>query len=49
VPFLGHVISPEGMAMDPGKVVMSWIGSCQNLFIKYEVFLAWEAIIEGLF
>jgi hypothetical protein len=26
VPFLGHVVSPEGIAMDPGKVkdVLEW-------------------------
>jgi hypothetical protein len=29
--------------------VMSWIGSCQNLFTKCEVFLVWQDIIEGLF
>jgi hypothetical protein len=44
VPFLGHVISPEGITMDSGMVkdVLDW-------FSKYEVLLVWLAIIKGSF
>jgi hypothetical protein len=28
---------------------MSWIGSCQSLFTKCEIFLVWLAIIDGSF
>jgi hypothetical protein len=41
VPFLGHVISPEGMAVDLDKGEMSWIRSSQSLFTKCEVSLVW--------
>jgi hypothetical protein len=45
VPFLGNVVSAEGIAVDPGKVkeVLEW------KLPRYEVSLDWLAIIEDSF
>jgi hypothetical protein len=47
VPFLGHVVSPEGTAVDPGKVkeVLEW--KPPTTVSKYEVSVDWLAIIDG--
>jgi hypothetical protein len=49
VPFLGHVISPEGITVDPDKVkeVLDWKQPTSCLM--YQVSLCWLAIIEGSF
>jgi hypothetical protein len=49
VSFLGHVISLEGIVVNPDKVrdVLDW--KPQSLCTKCEAFLVWWAIIEGSF
>jgi hypothetical protein len=49
VSFLGHVISSEGIVVDPSKVqdVLDW--KPLSLFTKCEAFLVWPDIIEGSF
>jgi hypothetical protein len=46
VPFLGHVVSPEGITVDLGKVREAWIGHHQCLCPMCEVSSGWLAIIE---
>jgi hypothetical protein len=46
VPFLGHVVSPEGITVDLGKVREAWIGRHQCLCPMCEVSSGWLAIIE---
>jgi hypothetical protein len=47
VSFLGHMISPEGITVDPGKVkdVLDW--KSLTSVTKCAVFLGWLATIEG--
>ena len=44
VPFLGHVLSVEGVAVDPGKVRDIMIGNHQPLSTKFAVSLEWRDI-----
>ena len=37
VPFLGHVISAEGIYVDPARYKMYWIGKLQLQFLKSAV------------
>jgi hypothetical protein len=49
VPLLGHVISPKGIVVDPGKVcdVLNW--KHQNMFIKCEVFFFRRLLLKVYF
>lgn len=49
VMFLGHIISREGIKVDPAKVeaVNSWVRP-KNVS-KFRCLFAWQGIIEGLF
>jgi hypothetical protein len=49
VPLLGHVVSPEEIAVDPARWKRSWNGSRQWPCLRYEVSLGWLAIIKGSF
>jgi hypothetical protein len=45
VPFLSHVLSGDGISIDPLKYRMFWIGRYLLLFMKLEVFLDWLSTI----
>jgi hypothetical protein len=49
VQLLGHVVSSEGIFVDPSKVQEVLIGSRQGPCIKIEAFSAWLATIADLF
>jgi hypothetical protein len=48
IQFLGHVLSANGIAVDPSKVkdILEW--NRQPLYIKFEVSLDWLAITTDL-
>jgi hypothetical protein len=43
--FLGHVLSAEGVAVDPSKVALFKNGNLQSMSSKSEIFLGWLVII----
>jgi hypothetical protein len=49
VPFLGHVVAPEGIVVDPSMVKGGSDWRPPTTGSRYGIFLGWLAIIEGSF